>query len=183
LEPAATLPSASASSASIGLPPRLIVLTTPSYETKSNAQHQKAANTHSAAISRELIEVNTRRLLKERAKALPSISMLRRIRVLLQVMIAVLALFVTSGLVHFTQDLYELVNDSIAHHDDDCSSSDDNCPPACPDCHCSRGGYPAPIVFDPGVEPADVAELIETWDPPKDPGSPDRDSLFRPPRA
>jgi hypothetical protein len=110
--------------------------------------------------------------------------MLRRIRVLLQTLIAVLALFVTSGLVHFVGDAYELANDAVAHHDDDCSGSEDNCPPACPNCHCSRGGYTAPIPFDSGVvaQLSDV-DVVTLGDPSTQPAAPDRDSLFRPPRV
>lgn len=102
---------------------------------------------------------------------------------LCRVLIAALALLVTSGLAHFAQDVYELAFSDEAHHVDDCGLDGDGCPPACPDCHCSRGGYTAPLRFEANVMELLSSDLITLWDPVGDPTSPDLDSLFRPPRV
>jgi hypothetical protein len=108
----------------------------------------------------------------------------RRLRKLCQVLIAALTLFVATGLSHFAQDVYELASCEEKHHLDDCGADGDGCPPACPDCHCSRGGYTAPQSFDARATRILFAEdLLSLWDPVSDPPSPDVDSLFRPPRA
>lgn len=101
-----------------------------------------------------------------------------------QVLIAALTLLVTSGLAHFAQEVCELAFSDDAHHVDDCDVGGDECPPACPDCHCSRGGYTAPLQFEANmVERVLSEDLITLWYPVSDPPSPDLDSLFRPPRV
>jgi hypothetical protein len=100
------------------------------------------------------------------------------------VLIAALTLFITSGISHFAQDVYEVAFSDDSHHVDDCETNGDQCPPACPDCHCSRSGYPAPVQFDARLVERVLAEdVITLWDPVTDPPSPDLDALFRPPRV
>jgi hypothetical protein len=102
---------------------------------------------------------------------------LRRYRGLFRALAMALALHV-SGVGHVLADAIECGD----HEDPDCCEDGDDCPPGCPDCHCSRAT--TPDVLDPLGEYYEHATVIEFA--PADDGRASPSfclGVYRPPRA
>jgi hypothetical protein len=86
-----------------------------------------------------------------------------------------------SGLGHAASDAVAYV-DHQAHEDADCADGGADCPPGCPDCHCTHGASVA--VMAALAEPFDFVTTIDFIRPRElRPPQPARDQLYRPPRA
>lgn len=69
-----------------------------------------------------------------------------------------------------------------AHEDEDCSDGGRECPPGCPDCHCSHMG--AGSIAPAFAEPVQFAtRVVFSERRQAQPPQPASDQLFRPPRA
>jgi hypothetical protein len=106
---------------------------------------------------------------------------------LFAVLVQVLALAISmqlSGVGHVVTDLV-LAAQGVAHDEGDCpvEKNGHECPPGCPDCHCTHGGMPSlPPTLDVLACVLAIHEVL-AWSRASDTvPSPDRASIFRPPR-
>jgi hypothetical protein len=86
-----------------------------------------------------------------------------------------------SGIAHAVADALAFAAHE-AHEDADCRDGGSECPPGCPDCHCTHLGSAAVMpAFARSIEFATNIEFGELHQTP--PPQPTSDQLYRPPRT
>jgi hypothetical protein len=86
-----------------------------------------------------------------------------------------------SGATHTAADVLACAEHE-QHEDPDCSDGDEDCPPGCPDCHCSHAH--SLIVLDPLGEPYQFATRVEFSQVDDGRASPSFSfGIYRPPRT
>ena len=86
-----------------------------------------------------------------------------------------------SGATHTLADIIDCAQHE-QHDEPDCSDGDEDCPPGCPDCHCSHAH--SLIILDPPGEPYQFATRVEFGSAADGRASPSFSfGIYRPPRA